>query len=279
MTLSPFVVTAMTVAGLVLGTGLVDPPSPGISGRAQDDKVVIGGTSQTRASKGKRGTSRGPRPIVRYTPVCGGDLSDRRTDNFGACSTAAAACPAPNSTFVWRLVAVTAPNGTVTGWVNTGTLCIGGVVPAAPIPVFTANDLRRLPLPKAKLNVQPPSGRTLVNIPTNLYASSAPATFRVTLLGTPVLVKAKPVSWTWTYGDGTTRTFDTAGAPYPDLGTAHTWSGPGTFTVGLTTTWTATYSVAGGPDLPVDGTATVASPAMTVTAVATRAELVADPRD
>ena len=147
------------------------------------------------------------------------------------------------------------------------------------MPTFTANDLRRLPLPKAKLNVQPPSGRTLVNIPTNLYASSAPATFRVTLLGTPVLVKAKPVSWTWTYGDGTTRTFDTAGAPYPDLGTAHTWSGPGTFTVGLTTTWTATYSVAGGPDLPVDGTATVASPAVTVTAVATRAELVADPRD
>lgn len=189
-------------------------------------------------------------------------------------------CGDPAATLAWREVAEVGPNGRIAGWVISGTVCIGGgAVPAAPVPVFTVNDLRRLPLPKAELNVQPPTGRTLVNIPTNLYASSAPATFRVTLLGTPVLVKATPVSWSWTYGDGVTRTFDSAGAPYPDLGTAHTWSQPGTFSIGLTTTWTATYSVAGGPDLPVDGTAAVVSPPMTVTAVATRAELVADPRE
>ena len=226
-----------------------------------------------------RATRSRARQVVRFVSVCSGALGDRRTHNIAVCARADAVCPDPDAALFWREVAIPGPNGT-TVWANQGTVCVGGgrPLPTTPVPVFTVDDLRRLPLPKAKLNVQPPTGRTLVNVATNLYASSAPRTFDITLLGTPVRVDARPVAWTWTYGDGTTRTFDAPGAPYPDLGTAHTWSDPGTYAVGLTTTWTATYSVAGGPDLPVDGTAEVASPPATVTAVATRAELVADPR-
>ena len=277
MSVSAAVMAAIPAISLVLAGGFADQPGPGIKGRARDDKITIIGSDETRGA-GRVGRASRSNLVVRFTPVCGGTLSDRRTGNFGACSTAAAACPAPGSTLVWRLTATVNADGTVGPWSNNGTLCVGGNPPTTPVPVFTVDDLRRLPLPKAKLNVQPPTGRTLVNVATNLYASSASRTFDITLLGTPVRVNARPVAWTWTYGDGTTRTFDSPGAPYPDLGTAHVWSDPGTYSVGLTTTWAATYSVAGGPDLPVDGTAEVASPPATVTAVATRAELVADPR-
>ena len=265
---------------------LVLAATPAFAGDSSDiGSVARGSTIDVSARKTREGDAQsdrpsGRRPIVRFISVCNGRPGDRRTHNFAVCAQAAAVCPDPEAYLAWREVAVQAPDGTVLEWVNQGTVCVGGgrPLPTTPVPVFTVDDLRRLPLPKAKLNVQPPTGRTLVNVATNLYASSTPRTFDITLLGTPVRVNARPVSWTWTYGDGSTRTFSTPGAAYPDLTTAHTWSGPGEYAVGLTTTWTATYSVAGGPDLPVDGTAEVVSPAVTVTAVATRAELVADPR-
>ncbi len=178
----------------------------------------------------------------------------------------------------WRFSAVRSPDGTTTPWQAAGSACMNPEdVPTGAVPAFTLEDFRRLPLPAAGLHVQPSNGRTLVTVPTNLYATSAPATFRVTLLGTPIVVRATPTAWTWTYGDGTRRTFTSPGGPYPSLDTAHTYTRAGRYTVTLTTTWTGTYSIAGGPAVAVDGTATVASPATSLLAVETRAELVADP--
>ncbi|MBI4943561.1 MAG: hypothetical protein HY830_22700 [Actinobacteria bacterium] len=218
-----------------------------------------------------------------FVPACAGNDPNANASSNGLCQAALLWCTeTADSTDIlyWRYTAVRSPDGSQTPWVQSGAVCLQpGEVPGTAVPAFTLADFRRLPLPKAGVNVQPASGRTLVSVPTNLYATSRPATFRVTLLGTPVLVRARPTAWTWTYGDGSSRTFSTPGAPYPDLGTAHTWTAPGRRTVTLTTTWSGTYSVAGGPALPVDGTASVVSPSVEVVVVETRAELVADPRE
>ncbi len=218
-----------------------------------------------------------------FVPACAGNSPDSSARSYGLCQAALRWCSeTPDATDIlyWRYTAVRSPDGSQTPWVQSGAVCLRpGDVPGTAVPAFTLADFRRLPLPQAGVNVQPASGRTLVSVPTNLYATSRSATFRVTLLGTPVLVRARPTAWAWTYGDGSSRTFSTPGAPYPDLGTAHTWTAPGRRTVTLTTTWSGTYSVAGGPALPVDGTASVVSPSLDIVVVETRAELVADPRE
>jgi hypothetical protein len=256
-----------------------------IGAKAGDEAVdVIGEESSGGSEEGRnQASSSGPRDVYLYVPACAGNDPNANASSNGLCQAALLWCTeTADSTDIlyWRYTAVRSPDGSQTPWVQSGAVCLRpGDVPGTAVPAFTLADFRRLPLPKAGLNVQPASGRTLVSVPTNLYATSRPATFRVTLLGTPVLVRARPTAWTWTYGDGSSRTFSTPGAPYPDLGTAHTWTAPGRRTVTLTTTWSGTYSVAGGPALPVDGTASVVSPSVEIVVVETRAELVADPRE
>jgi hypothetical protein len=147
----------------------------------------------------------------------------------------------------------------------------------APVPVVTAEDFRRLPLPAGVVHVQPGNGRTLVNVPTNVYLEATTRVIPTTVLGRPARVRATPVEYRWTFGDGgVLRTAD-QGAPYPDLRTTHTYTAPGRVPVGLTTTYRGEYSVAGGPWLPIEGTAQVVTPPVVLTVVAARSELVASP--
>jgi hypothetical protein len=125
--------------------------------------------------------------------------------------------------------------------------------------------------------VQPPNRRTLINIPTNFYTDAAPVVLPTTVLGQPVRVRATPMRFRWTYGDGDGLTTADPGAPYPDLRTAHTYRQPGKHQLSLTTTYSGEYSVAGGAWLPIDGLATVESPGAALTVLAARNELVADP--
>lgn len=148
---------------------------------------------------------------------------------------------------------------------------------AAAVPVLTAQQFRRLPLPAGVVHVQPGNGRTLVNVPTNVYVVARPAVIPTTLVGFAVRVRATPVAYDWAFGDEQRLHTSDPGAAYPDLRTTHTYLAPGTVTLALTTTYRGQYSVAGGPWLPVDGTAAVASPPQTLVVVAARSELVADP--
>jgi hypothetical protein len=145
------------------------------------------------------------------------------------------------------------------------------------VPALTLEDFRRLPLPAGEVHVQPPSLRTLVNVPTNVYVDAETVVLPTELLGTPVRVRATPTRFRWSFGDGGTLETTDPGAPYPDLRTAHTYRAPGSVSVRLTTDYAGEYSVDGGPWLPVVGTAQVTSPAVTLTVLAAQAELVADP--
>jgi hypothetical protein len=162
-------------------------------------------------------------------------------------------------------------------WVPAGQVCLAPQQAAGPqVPVVTAEDFRRLPLPAGRVHVQPGSGRTLLNVPTNVYVEAGVAVLPTTVLGFPVRVRATPVEYLWGFGDGDQLRTTDPGAPYPDLRTTHTYTVPGTVSLTLTTVYRGEYSVAGGAWLPIDGTASVNSPAQSLTVIEARARLVDD---
>lgn len=129
-------------------------------------------------------------------------------------------------------------------------------------PGMVAAAFRRVPLPAAELRVQPPNGRTLVNFATNFYTERGDLTRTVTLLGRQVDLRIHPTAYTWDFGDGSTTTTSSAGAPYPDLEVTHDYREPGRVMPSVDTTYSAEYSVEGGPWQPVDGTVTIPGPAV-----------------
>jgi PKD domain len=97
------------------------------------------------------------------------------------------------------------------------------------------------------------------------------------LLGLAVRVRATPVEYRWDFGDGGELVTADPGAAYPDLRTTHTYAASGRRVITLSTVYRGEYSVAGGPWVPVDGTATVSSLPVPLQVLATRNHLVADP--
>jgi hypothetical protein len=268
-----------------------NPDGPGLETALVDSSAEVYGSvpgsagARSKAITNSPASRRAVRMVRTYVPACEGNWPDS-PDSLGTlCPRAIQMCAGtPDSTDLGFWV-FTAPAGggprTQDSWTATGEFACRGAAdddePAAVEPVVTAEDFRRLPLPAAEINVQPPNRRTLISIPTNLYADAAPVVLPTTILGQPVRVRATPMRFRWTYGDGTALTTADPGAPYPDLRTAHTYRRPGTPTLGLTTTYSGEYSVAGGAWLPIDGLATVNSPSTRLTVLAARNELVAEP--
>lgn len=146
--------------------------------------------------------------------------------------------------------------------------------PVAPVltPGMVTQAFQRVPLPATPLVIEPVDGVTLVNLPTNFHTPAGPLSRTVTLLGRRIDLAITPVRWTWSFGDGSTVTTDTPGAPYPDLEVAHTYERAQQVRPTVATTYTATYRVDGGPAQPVPGSVTVTSPpaALEITTATTR---------
>ena len=103
-----------------------------------------------------------------------------------------------------------------------------------------------------------PTPHTLRGAETNFYAEASEQTFNVIMLGQKVAIIAKPVQYRWDYGDGTSLgPTTTMGGPLPQdrwgekTGTSHAYAQTGDFNVVLTTYFQGTYSVNGGPALPI----------------------------
>ena len=145
--------------------------------------------------------------------------------------------------------------------------------------VFTVEDFRRLPLTPSNPAVQPADGRNLVNVDLIAHTDPTPQTLTTEVLGTPVTVRATPSTYTWDFGDGTPPLTTTdPGRPWPHQSVTHPYTSAGTYTLTLTTTWSGEYQIAGtGPWLPITGTATTTSPALTTTAEEAPTHLVAEP--
>jgi hypothetical protein len=178
---------------------------------------------------------------------------------------------------MWIMTAPAGPPPPSPGdWTNTGRITCRTVAQANNPIVITAAQFRRLPIPAAEIVVQPDPGSrpTLVNVETNLLTVRTVQLLRTTVLGQPVQVRATPSTYHWDYGDGARRVTTNPGGRYPVMPTAHVYRTAGVFTVGLSTAFSGEYSVAGGPWLPIDGTASVPSPTVRIEAVEARTHLV-----
>jgi hypothetical protein len=115
--------------------------------------------------------------------------------------------------------------------------------------------------PKLGVKVQP-AGRTLVNLDTIVYTDqSRVSTHTVTLLGFPVVVEATPMSYTWNFGDGASKTTTKPGRPYPAKDITHKYMKKAGVGLSLTTHYAARFNVAGTGWQYVDGLVPITGPA------------------
>ena len=140
-------------------------------------------------------------------------------------------------------------------------------------PTVTITDVARL-VPAVGVSGMEPQGWAVVGLPSNFYADSSPRTAGATLLGRAAEVRFTPVSFSWSFGDGTTLTTSSAGAPWASLGlpefseteTSHVYAAPGSYTIGLTVNFAAEYRFGAAAWTALAGTVPVTAPSLTATA-------------
>ncbi len=185
---------------------------------------------------------------------------------IGNPTTGAAVCPAntcPPGQDQYRLWRVEPPPAMPQGLVCSGNGPPPVAAAAAPPQVTDAMVLRafrRIPLPSLRSHSQP-AEKTLVNFDTIFFTEAAPLTRTVTLLGQRVRLEIRPSRFDWVLGDGTSMTTTTPGAPYPARDVVHRYADAHrTVEHRVRVTWSARWSLDGGPSRPVDGTVTTTGP-------------------
>ena len=121
-------------------------------------------------------------------------------------------------------------------------------------------EVQRIGLPSLEVQIQPEE-RTLVNFETNFFARPQAFEESVTLLGQDVDVRADPVRFDWTFGDGSSEQTPSAGAPYPDLEITHTYSDADvTVQPSVAVTYAAEFRVGDGDWEQIPETVTISGP-------------------
>lgn len=139
-------------------------------------------------------------------------------------------------------------------------------------PALVLNAMRRLDWPTPELTIQPPGGKTLVNLETVFFTTlDQPQTATVTLLGQSVSITATPVRFIWHADDGV-QPWQTSGPGQPwhngaDINqlnhaiythadvTVHPW---------VDVVYAGRYRVAGGPWRDIPETLTLPGPRQTL---------------
>ena len=230
-----------------------------MNGSTVDVSAAVESSRGSFSQKGERPSSTapsGPPVTVVRTPACSRNTPDMPVGD-NSCRAAGANCPPGELlTTVWAR----------TGegpWTSRGTRCTGEAAAAgAPVqvPAVTLADLQRVGLPAGAVEVQPGDGQALVNVPVIVHTRAETVVRDTTVLGFPVTVRATPVSWTWSFGDGgTLGPTSLPGAPYPAHDLTHTYVRGGDHEIVLTTAYRGEYTIAGLPYQPVEGLATVVS--------------------
>lgn len=271
------------VIGLLLGTSGSSGPGPDIGGRAEDDSAIIEGLL-TGGAAGPARTATAQDPNAAY-------LRSAQCPNVAPGTVDTPICPDG----VGPVLVATCPSGergipplwirtrdatTASGWTPWRLLPGSGGCPGDPgFPAITAADFQRLPLTPSAIHIQPPTGWTLANVQTIVYASNDPQTLRTTVLGLGVTVRASPTRFTWSFGDGSAPFATTdPGKPYPEATISHAYRAEGIHRIALATQWTGEFLVDGFATwLPVNGTAQTATTSEPLSVYTARSRLVADP--
>lgn len=166
-----------------------------------------------------------------------------------------------------------------------GPECVYGQKPRdilAEIAAAIAHEFQRTPVVGATIGSQP-GPHTLRGEETNVYANAATQTFNLTMLGQQVTITATPVAYTWNYGDGTTwGPTPHHGAPLHEdrIGeqtqTSHIYTATGRLSLSVVTHFDGTYSVNGGPNLPIPGQGNIPSAPLGLTVWRAETRLYAD---
>lgn len=128
-----------------------------------------------------------------------------------------------------------------------------------------------------------PSPYSLINVPTNVYATVRQQTFDMTLLGQNVRIEARPTEYEWNYGDGTIY------GPSSQAGeqlreelvgevteTSHIYRETGEYPISAAIYFSGKYSINGGPMIPIDGRALAFPPTQTISVWKSESRSVAD---
>lgn len=136
---------------------------------------------------------------------------------------------------------------------------------AEPAVVITLEDFQSQPIIAATV-ISEPNNFGLLGGHNNFWADVEEQEFTFQTLGDDVRIRAWPVAYDWNYGDGTTRTTETAGNAVPESDwllvetpTSHVYRATGDYNLVLTTRFNGDYSVNGGPWIPIAGQAAVQS--------------------
>jgi hypothetical protein len=100
-----------------------------------------------------------------------------------------------------------------------------------------------------------------VNFATIFYAEPQTFVRTLTLLGQQVHVEATPTSFVWRYGDGTSTTTSTPGAPYPAKDITHNYADAHTTVqTSVDVTYSARFQVGNGGWQDIPETVTIVGP-------------------
>lgn len=143
---------------------------------------------------------------------------------------------------------------------------------------LAVREFKSLEWPASAVSVDPPDGRTLVNFDTFFYTANARPTIKVvTLAGRQVSIRATPVSYAWSFGDGEGATTASAGAGYPGGDIVHVYVERDDFEVNVDTTYSGQFKVDDGEWQPIEPQVTVVGPGVELSTIEARPELVDDP--
>ena len=187
-----------------------------------------------------------------------------------------AMCADPPGTALFNVFR--SPDSSPPSWSLIGQTCLteqqagdlGALTPGMVLRAF-----RSLAWPEPALSVQPPDGETLVNFDTNFFTTlTEPQTQTVTLIGIQVEIEATPSSYRWHFGDGADETTSSAGAAYPDLDITHSYARAGRLGPSVDVVYSGRYRVGGGGWTDIPGTLMVPGPAVALTVLEAKPQLV-----
>lgn len=136
-------------------------------------------------------------------------------------------------------------------------------------------EVRRMEWPAATLSIQPPNGRTLVNLETNFFTmDTGKHTARFRLVGKLVEVEVHPVGYVWHAGDGTSWETEGPGSAYPDLDVTHVYTSTGSYEPSVDIVYSGRFRVDGDEWHDFPDTHTVEGESESLEVVQARPELV-----
>ncbi|MET4058899.1 hypothetical protein ABIB35_000428 [Arthrobacter sp. UYP6] len=165
-----------------------------------------------------------------------------------------------------------------------GPWCVYSVNPnvVAEIEGRIETDFQERPIASSNFVTQP-NPHSLVGMENNMYINAEVQPFDMTLLGQDIRIVATPTEFEWHYGDGSSYgpvSFAGAALPAERLGeptaTSHAYLSPGDYLISIVVYYTGTYSINGGPMIPIDGRASVESDPQTLRVWKSESQNVAD---